>query len=350
MKMKRIPALLLALAMLLVCLTGCGDNANKASDDQVFNLKIDYPNPENSAIYPVLVKWGEWLDEQSGGRIKVKVYSGGALGSISDCVTNCESGVTDGFWSAMNLYPGAFPLCDIFPLPMMGAANFDSMNAAMQDFIKKDEFQQQFEKVHLVSMHSSTASSFIFGEEVDSIQGMQGKTVRSHNTNATPWLTKLGATPISVSANDAYESIQKHVVDGGIWFLDQVQSSALYEIIGSYYYGEMCYPCLALFINADLYNSMPEDLQKLIDDSDAYYQSLLDEAYYTQEEEILAILDEYNVKRIPETAESRAWLASEADAAYQQFAESVDALGYDGMALIQEFQALTAHYNEVYSN
>ena len=133
---KRLLATLMAAAMMIGCLTGCGgEKADGGSSEQVFELKIDYPNPENSAIYPVLVKWGEWLDEQSGGRIKVKVYAAGALGSITDCVNNVEAGVTDGCWSAMNLYPGIWPLCDVFMLPMMGADKMESLNATIQDMV-----------------------------------------------------------------------------------------------------------------------------------------------------------------------------------------------------------------------
>ena len=346
--------------MMIGCLAGCGGGKTGGGDaagggdtpaasDQVFNLKIDYPNPENSAIYPVLVKWGEWLDEQSGGRIKVKVYAAGALGSIVDCVNNVEAGVTDGCWSAMNLYPGIWPLCDVFMLPMMGADSMESMNAAIQDMFVKDEFQDQFDNVKMVCIHSHTPSTFIYADSVKSMQDVKGKTVRTLSNYTTPWLSAMGAIPVSVSSNDGYENISKGVVDGGLWFCDQIQSSALYEVIKTCFYGETAYPCLFLCINKDVYESMPADLQQLIDDSREYYLSLLPDVYHEQEALVMQLLKDANVEVLNTSEEDLEWMRSFAPAAYDDFTETVDALGYDGQAVIDEMQSLLQKYNEEYA-
>ena len=359
---KRILATLMAAAMMMGCLAGCGGKPSgggdtgsgggdtQASSDQVFNLKIDYPNPENSAIYPVLVKWGEWLDEQSGGRIKVKVYAAGALGSIVDCVNNVEAGVTDGCWSAMNLYPGIWPLCDVFMLPMMGADSMESMNAAIQDMFVKDEFQDQFDNVKMVCIHSHTPSTFIYADSVKSMQDVKGKTVRTLSNYTTPWLSAMGAIPVSVSSNDGYENISKGVVDGGLWFCDQIQSSALYEVIKTCFYGETAYPCLFLCINKDVYESMPADLQQIIDDSREYYLSLLGEAYYSQEELVIQLLKDANVDLIYTSEEDLEWMRGYAPAAYDAFTETVNAMGYDGEAIIAQMQELLEKYNEEFAD
>ena len=357
---KRILATIMAAAMMIGCLAGCGGGKTGGGDaagggdtpaasDQVFNLKIDYPNPENSAIYPVLVKWGEWLDEQSGGRIKVKVYAAGALGSIVDCVNNVEAGVTDGCWSAMNLYPGIWPLCDVFMLPMMGADSMESMNAAIQDMFVKDEFQDQFDNVKMVCIHSHTPSTFIYADSVKSMQDVKGKTVRTLSNYTTPWLSAMGAIPVSVSSNDGYENISKGVVDGGLWYGDQIQSSALYEVIKTCFYGETAYPCLFLCINKDVYESMPADLQQLIDDSREYYLSLLPDVYHEQEALVMQLLKDANVEVLNTSEEDLEWMRSFAPAAYDDFTETVDALGYDGQAVIDEMQSLLQKYNEEYA-
>jgi len=179
MKTMRVTALLLVLLTTVGCLAACGA-------ETVYNLKIDYP-----AIYPVLVKWAEYLKEKSNGRINARIYAAGALGSIVDCVTNCESGVTDGFWSAMNLYPGTWPLCDVFMLPMLGSNKMEVQVAAMQDMLKEKDFAAEWKNLKLVAMHSSTPSTFIFADSVDSMQAMKGKTVRTLSNYTTPWLEAL---------------------------------------------------------------------------------------------------------------------------------------------------------------
>lgn len=352
-KLMRIISCVLGVILLFGCLAGCGGTGtkepkdNSGSDDKtVYKLKIDYPNPENSAIYPVLVKWAEWCGEKSDGRLDIKIYSGGALGSIMDCVSNCEAGVTDGFWSAMNLYPGIWPLCDVFMLPMLGAKGVEAQDAAIQEMMQKEEFASQFDNVHLVAIASSTPASFIFANEVTSMKDVNGVTVRSFSNYASPWLKSLGAVPVSVSSNDGYESLSKNVVGGGLWYLDQIQSSALYEVIKTCFYGEMCYPSLFLALNKDVYAGLPEDLQKVIDESADYYLSLTQPAYFQQEDEVFALLKEHNVKVYDISAEDSEWLTEHAQAGWDVFNESVGKLGYDGQKYIDEMRETIAKYNK----
>lgn len=357
-KRTRFLACILSVSLLLGCLAGCGSsggnsgsnsgNSGSSSSDQVYKLKIDYPNPENSAIYPVLVQWADWVAEQSNDRIQITIYSGGALGNIADCVANVESGVTDGCWSAMNLYPGIWPLCDIFMLPMLGAKNVEAMDAAIQEMMQREEFASQFDNVHLVALHSSTPASFIYKDSVTSMKDVKGVTVRSFSNYASPWLESMGAVPVSVSSNDGYESLSKGVVGGGLWYLDQIQSSALYEVIKTCFYGEMCFPALFVCINKDVYESMPDDLKKVIDDSSEYYLSLTQDAYFKQEDEVMALLEQHNVTVYDISAEDSAWLTEHAPEAWDVFNENVGKLGYDGQAYIDELREVIAGYNKTF--
>ena len=184
MKKMRVISLLLVLALCLSLLAGCG---SKAEEEKIYEWKIDYPNPEASAIYPVLVKWADWVKEHSDGRIVPTVYSGGALGSIMDCVTNCESRVTDGFWCAITLYPGVWPLTDILSLPMLGAKSGPAMTAAMKDLMETEPFQKEWSNVHLLCMHSATPATYIFKESTTTVQDIVGMNVRAFSNYFAPW-------------------------------------------------------------------------------------------------------------------------------------------------------------------
>lgn len=359
--MKKTVALLLAVVLLLACLAGCGSSNNKSAaqspdtsntekeNDEVFKLKIDYPNPENSAIYPVLVDWGEWLEEKSEDRIEVTVYSGGALGSIVDCVTNVESGVTDGCWSAISIYPGLWPLSNVVALPMTGANSMEVMNSAMNDLMATEEYDAEWDNVHRVAFHVTTPAAFIFKDRVDSMKAIVGNTIRTNCSEATPWLDTLGSIPVSVASNDGYEAISKGTVQGGLWWMDQLESSALYEVVDSVIYGPVEYCGMFLCINKELYESMPADLQQLIDESGDYYMSLLPDAYYSQEEKVISLLEEHDVDLIYTSDEDKEWLAEGAQASYDVYIESMNELGYDGQAIFDSLLEKIEYYNELYA-
>lgn len=379
---KRILSLVLALCMVLA-LTSCGSGSSGSSasstkaastaastaavsetsaeaeaapvaDGEVIKWKIDYPNPENSCWYPLLVNWADWIREESGGRLDITIYPNGQLGSIMDCVTNVESGVTDGCWSSASLYPGVWPLTEMFCLPMLGPKGGDGgmepLQEAMQDIMKNEEFLSQFDNVHMLLFHTADPGATIFKDEVSSMKDLQGKTMRAMNTYGATWIEALGGTPVSISSNDGYENISKNVIDGGFWFFDQIESNALYEVIKTVVYGEAMYSPLFLCVGNESYNALPDDLKAIVDDSAQIFLDSVYPAVYAQQERVLKYLEDAGVKLILTSDEDLEWMREAAPVAWQNFVDSVSEKGYNGQAILDEFMGYIQKHNEEWAD
>ena len=92
---KRFLSLTLVACMAIALLAGCsGDKtpsnnpdasgSDSGPDDKVYTLNIDFPNPETACGYKALVEWEAKVEEESNGRLDINIYSGGALGALSD--------------------------------------------------------------------------------------------------------------------------------------------------------------------------------------------------------------------------------------------------------------------------
>ena len=184
--MKKLIALALALVMVLG-LVACGNSAPAApadpadpaapaapvDDGKVYSIDIDFPNPETASAFKALKDWEAYCEEKSNGRLEINIYSGGALGSLFDCVSNCESGVTDGFWSGVTIYPGVFPATEVMALPMMGAKNFEVVNAVLNDLVANYEvISSEWDQFKVIALHSSAGSPIIFKTDIGSIENM----------------------------------------------------------------------------------------------------------------------------------------------------------------------------------
>jgi len=323
--------------------------AAEAPAGEVIKWKIDYPNPENSCWYPLLVNWADWIREQSGGRLDITIYPNGQLGSIMDCVTNVESGVTDGCWSSASLYPGVWPLTEMFCLPMLGPKGGDGgmepLQEAMQDIMKNETFLSQFDNVHMLLFHTADPGATIFKDKVSSMKEIQGKTMRAMNTYGATWIEALGGTPVSISSNDGYENISKNVIDGGFWFFDQIESSALYEVIKTVIYGEAMYSPLFLCVGNEPYNALPDDLKAIVDDSAQVFLDSVYPAVYAQQERVLKYLEDAGVELILTSDEDLEWMREAAPVAWQTFVDNVSAQGYDGQAILDEFMGYIQKHN-----
>lgn len=365
-KLQRILALALCLVMVLA-LAACGNssapadnnananapadnsNAAPAGDGKVYSFNIDFPNPETASAYKALVDWSDYLKEQSGGRLDMKIYSGGALGALPDCVTNCETGVTDGFWSGVTIYPGVFPATEVMGLPMIGAKNYqvvnDVLNALLADYgVIADEWSQ----FKVVALHSSAGSPILFKDDISSVQEMAGKSLRISNAYTTEWFTNKGANPVTVGINDGYENIQKSVIAGGLFFFDQVESSALYEVIDTLYVGETIYPLNMLCLNKDKYDELPDDLKKIIDESGDFFLETSVNYFNEQVDRMTKVCEDNGVKILHQDDESRAWLAEGVESAWQKWVDTVTANGLPGQEILDKALEYTEQFNANY--
>lgn len=372
-KISKILAMVLTLALMVALMAGCGDSkeptttnppaentgdantpatnepTEKPVDDKVYTIKFDYPNPESSVAFRALTAWSEYLKEESNGRLDIKIYSSGALGALPDCVSNCESGVTDAFWSGVTIYAGVFPLTEVFGLPMLGAKNYKVINDAMNAMYEEStELQEEWSNLHLVALHSSAGSPILFADEISSIQDMAGKNLRISNAYTTKWFEDHGVNPVSCGINDGYENIQKSVIQGGLFFFDQVESSALYEVIKSIYVGQTIYPLNMICLNKDVYEGLPADLQELIDNSADYYLEQSIAGFDEQQENMLKVCEEHGVKILHEDEASIEWLSEGVEDAWAAWVAKMNEQGHDGQAILDTALEYIEEYNANY--
>ena len=377
-KISKVLALVLALAMVF-SLAACGSNSGSAApaaadskaastaaastaastaaaseaeapaaeaDGTVYTFNIDFPNPETAVGYRAAVAWSDYLKEKSNGRLDMKIYSGGALGALPDCVSNCESGVTDGFWSGVTIYPGVFPATEVMALPMLGAKNFHVVNKVLNQLLADyPVITDEWSQFKVVALHSSAGSPILFKDEISSVQDMAGKNLRISNAYTTEWFASKGANPVSLGINDGYENIQKSVIDGGLFFFDQVESSALYEVIKSLYVGQTIYPLNMLCLNIDKYNALPDDLKAIIDESGEFFLETSVELFDEQQERMLQVCEDHGVKVIYEDDASIAWLSEGADAAWQKWVDTVNGQGLPGDEILAKAQEYIEKFN-----
>ena len=355
---KKLLALTLGICMVAGLLAGCGngnDPANTGSsgngggDDTVYRFNIDFPNPETACGFKALSDWEAKVEEESGGRLDINIYSGGALGALADCVTNCQAGVTDGFWSGVTLYPGVFPQTEVLGLPMIGITDHHDMNTVLNDMMENESWmQEEWSDFYVVGLHSSQPCGILCSKPVgdDPLASWKGLNLRLSNAYTSEWFSELGINPVSCGINDGYENISKSVIDGGLFFLDQVESSALYEVIDNIWLGDTVYALNMFCLNKDKYEALPDDLKAVIDDNCDYFVERI--AYYfdDQEARMMEKFEEYDVGLVEVPEDELATMQTAAENSWQLWVETMNESGYDGQAILDCALEYVAEYAE----
>ena len=216
--------------------------------------------------------WAKKVEAESNGRIKIEIFPfmqlGGKAPEQYDLI---RDGVIDGGWVIPSYQPGRFPEAEALELPFMVTKSAEEASIAAWDYTQK-HLMDDFADVHVFAAHMhGRGLVYKKGEPIAKVEDFQGLSLRGPSRPATMLLKKLGATPVGMPVPAFPEALSKSVVDGGVITFEQAPSLKLHELTDSHtdVAGEQSLYNLYFIwaMNKAKYESLPDDLKKVIDDN-----------------------------------------------------------------------------------
>jgi len=238
---------------------------------QDVTLRVHQMLPPQATIpQQVLEPWGEAIEEQSGGRIAVQHYPSMQLGgSPPELFDQARDGVVDVIWTVLGYTPGRFPKAETFELPFI-MTDAASTSEAFQEFVEKNAMDE-FDEVHLLAVHTHGPGLFHTKEPIEKLEDLQGMKIRGGSRVINDLLTKLGATPVGMPVPAVPEALSKGVIDGTTIPWEVTLPLRVSELVNNHtgFSGEngLYTQTFAIAMNKDTYDSLPDDLKKIIDDN-----------------------------------------------------------------------------------
>lgn len=285
------------MAMLLALgLSGCGGgNTQKeytADDPLVFRLA--HVEATDSILNQSAEKWKEYVEKESGGKIKVEIYPNGELGGYDETIESIRADsvqMTMAPTSSLSTYDPKLALLD---LPFM-FKDAQAMDAAIKG-----------EVGDLYKSWMDEAGFYCAGFQYDGARGISNstrpvKTVKDlkglkirvmQNDMYIDIFKALGANPTPMSFNDLYTGLQQGTVDGQDNSPMLTYVNKFYEVQKYYSTLDTVYCNSVLLCNKTFMESLPEDLLKILQDgSDEYLVNYQRETAMDMEKEYLEDLD-----------------------------------------------------------
>ncbi|MCC8078617.1 MAG: TRAP transporter substrate-binding protein [Oscillospiraceae bacterium] len=301
-KSMKLLALLLAVVMLFSLMTACGSSssstttdtssssssgdsaassssdasASTSSDDgTVYELSFSTHDPATSAKTIYFQEWADAINEASGGRINITVYSGGSLAASTAALDALRTGVCDIAWIYTSYFSGQFPLSEVICNPI-GVTSVPQAVDVMYDLYDEyPELQDELSEFELLMIHSNPTNKIsTVNKPVTSVSDLSGMTFRASAGTASDLLIAWGATPIQMAVGDIYSAVQKATIDGYIFDWTGIQSFGLQEVTNYYTTMPVYLGPYFVMMNKDSFNELPEDLQQLIRDYSGYDASM----------------------------------------------------------------------------
>jgi len=251
---------LLSLAT-MVLVSGCGKNDSKSA----INLTYSVFFPPTHVQCKLATEWADEIGKRTDGRVNITVYPGGSLTKAPQCYEGVVAGVSDIGQSAFAYNKGRFPLIEGIDLPLGypdGAAATRIANAVVMQF-NPEEVQD----TQIMYVHAHGPGILASKKPVKVLADLKGLKVRATGFSAKV-VACMGGSPIGMPQGEAYEALQKGVVDATMCPIETLKGWKQAEVI-NYVTDSQCIGYTTAFfvtMNKAKWAALPADIQKIITD------------------------------------------------------------------------------------
>ena len=209
-------------------------------------------------------EWCREVEKRSNGKIQIDYYPGGTLTKAKQCYDGVVEGISDIGFSVLAYSRGRFPVMAAVDLPLgyrSGVAATAVANMVYEQFQPKE-----FDDVKVMYFHAHGPGMLhTKGKPVRALNDIQGLKIRATG-NSAKVVEALGGTPVAQSMPEAYQSIQKGVVDGGMYPVETNKGWKMAEVVD---YMSECYApayttTFFVVMNKDKWESLPADMQQVL--------------------------------------------------------------------------------------
>ncbi len=299
----------------------------------------------------VIDEWIKKVEAASNGELKIEHYPAMQLGGKPpELYDQVREGVVDLAWTVNGFTPGRFPRSEVFELPFI-MTNAEAASRAYWDLFEKEMKDTDYKGVKILATWVHGPGMLHTNKSIKTIPDISGVKYRTPSRLAGMLLEQLGASPIGMPVTAIPEALSKGVIDGAVVPWEVTTSLKIPELVHNhteFAEGYSFYTItFTLAMNKDSYDSLPDNLKKVIDDNSGIelsaFAGKMQSGADGPSREIAVAAGNDIVTLSPE--ESEEWKAA-AQPVYDRWIADVNSKGIDGQALLEEAKALIKKYTE----
>lgn len=211
----------------------CGCLRKEETGAQLPELILRYAEnqPEDYPTTQAALAFAQLVEQRTGGRVKVVVYSGGELGAEQSVIQQMQFGGIDFARVSLSPLAGYIPELSILQLPYL-YKDADQMWRVLDGSIG-DEFLGMLDQMDLVglSWFDAGVRSFYTREKVTTLEQLQKLTIRVQESDMMSGMIKdLGAKPVQLAYSQVYAALHNGQIDGAENNWPSYQTMGHYEV------------------------------------------------------------------------------------------------------------------------
>ncbi|MDC0662974.1 C4-dicarboxylate TRAP transporter substrate-binding protein [Marinobacter sp. SS21] len=317
-------------------------------------LRYAEGTPNRGTRADAVQHFAELVEQKSGGELKLDIHWGGALLKYSAIMDGVASGTADMGAVLAAYQPQELKGLSIGDLPLAHSDPWVGLHAMYDLMTGNEQIRASMAAQDLVYLGNFTTTGVQFectaGNEIRSVADIAGKRIRASVTYAKV-LDDLGANLVNMTYGDIYQALDTGLADCNSGYFYAMRAFKTPEVTASVTqvdWGQIM--GFAMVMNRYMWEDLSNEQQRVLLDSaeemiDQYARRLIEES-----EGVRAALPTgelgNKVEIIRMAPEERQRLIDASGQYIQQWIREMDAAGFDGQGIWNEYTELLAKYEQ----
>jgi len=165
-------------------------------------------------------QWANWykeaLEARSGGRIEVKLFPRGQLGTVASQIEGLQLGTVEAFTTPADFFAGMDPRFGTFSIPLLFRDTVHAEKVLLDPAMNKEILALGADKgVQVVSIYTFAPAHYFGKQPIRRLDDFKGKKLRVNATAAErAKMRQFGASAVPMDLSEVVPGIQQGVIDG----------------------------------------------------------------------------------------------------------------------------------------
>jgi tripartite ATP-independent transporter DctP family solute receptor len=253
-----------AIAAICLTTTGVGAPAAVAADK---TMRFGHMWPAASGWGQAAQRFADLVKERSGGKLEIRVYPDGQLGSERENEEGLQVGNLDVTFGGPGVLTNFDPKIGVFDMPFM-FRDYAQANAVMDGPIGAKVFDslRSHAGIRVLASGAQGFRYILTKKPVNAMADLKNAKIRVPEAETFLRTFQLiGANPVSVPWGETYMAAQSGVVDGLEGVPEVLVNFKMFEVAKNAAKTNHILATLQLMVSEKAYQALPADQQKIVD-------------------------------------------------------------------------------------
>ena len=190
------------------------------------NYAIFFPATHGHTL--LATEWAREVEKRSNNAVKISIFPGATLTPADQTYDGVVNGIADIGMSVLAYSKGRFPLTEVLDLPLGYASGLQATRLANAYYAKFQPKELADVKVMYLMAHGP--GILHTKRPVEKLEDLKGMKIRCTG-GSSRIVAALGATPVAMPQNEAYDALQKGVVDGLVSPIETLKGWKYAEVV-----------------------------------------------------------------------------------------------------------------------